>query len=162
MELFTLLKKFQRIEPHGAYTEHSKSVILSMPRIEPEPTAWAEVIRLFGTRPVWMTATAMMIIVVGVGVFLNLSPNSTISSLDPVTLKAEADAIDIQIQLTNLTYNEPLRAGSGESTTPVAVPLKKEVREQAAALGLTSASSTNAGAPNVITVDEALDKLISE
>lgn len=162
MELFTLLKKFQHIKPHTAYTETSKSVILSTPRIEREPSAWVEMVRLFGTRPVWMTATAMMVIIVGVGVFLNLSPNATISGLDPVTLKAEADAIDIQIQLTNLTYNEPLRAGSSESTAPVATPLKKEVREQATSLGLTSASSTNTEAPNTITVDEALDKLISE
>ena len=163
MELFTLLKKFKHIEPSKAYTERSKSVILSMPRAEAEPSSWAEIAQLFGTRAVWATGIAMMVLIVAVGAVMNLSPNGAISGLDPVTLKAEADAIDIQIQLTNLTYNEPLQTGSSESTAPVApAPLKKEVREQAAALGLTSASSTNTETPNTITVDEALNKLISE
>ena len=49
MELFHLLKKFQHIEASKAYTETSKSVILSTPRREAEPSSWGELVRLFGT-----------------------------------------------------------------------------------------------------------------
>jgi len=87
-------------------------------------------------------------------------------SLDPTTLKAEAQAIDIQIQLAALSYTQS--SSTNESTPAVSstsIPaqkitsseIKPEVIEQAQDLGLTVPSSS--ASSSAMSLDDILDKL---
>ena len=58
------------------------------------------------------------IIVIIVGAFsTGINSRVPLASLDPITLKAEAEAIDIQIQLTTLGYENPLQVINDTSTS---------------------------------------------
>ncbi|MDP2598365.1 MAG: hypothetical protein Q8P49_00875, partial [Candidatus Liptonbacteria bacterium] len=84
----------------------------------------------------------------------NIPAPLQISNLDPAMLKAEAQAIDIQIQLINLSYdavnaNAP-SSGENESTPSVASP-KKPV--SIIVEGPIDSTSTS------LSIDEALQQL---
>ena len=100
---------------------------------------------------------ALMVLVVYVmlGGFSTLkwSAPLQVANLDPASLKAEAQAVDLQIKLTNLqnyeagNFERSLRVGESTPSSTLAGGLANGVH-----LGSNSASVT-------LSVDEALDKL---
>ena len=156
MNLLELLKKLKGIEPDKHYTEKSRSVILSTPLVKKIRFAspWLPQLKFIGS-----FALASLAFFILLGGFSNskFSAPLKLSNLDPIGLKAEADAIDIQIQITDIHYRESSVAGN-ESTAPL-TPSKtgKELQKQAENLGLKNQASPTS-TPE-ITIDEALDKL---
>lgn len=148
MNLLKLLKKLKEIEPDKHYTEKSRSVILSTPLAKKLKYAspWLPQLKFIGA-----FSLASLIFFMLLGGFSNskFSAPLKLSNLDPTGLKAEADAIDIQIQITDIHYRESSGA-ENESTAPL-TPSKAEN------LGLKNQASSSS-TPE-ITIDEALDKL---
>ena len=154
MNLLELIKKLKEIEPDKHYTEKSRSVILSTPLTKKlrYTSSWLPQLKFIGA-----FSLASLIFFILLGGFSNskFSTPLRLSSLDPVNLRAEADAIDIQIQLTDIHYRESSFT-SNESTAPLTPSkIEKELQKQAENLGLKNQASST---PE-ITIDEALDKL---
>ena len=154
MNLLELIKKLKEIEPDKHYTEKSRSVILSTPLTKKlrYTSSWLPQLKFIGA-----FSLASLIFFILLGGFSNskFSTPLKLSNLDPVNLRAEADAIDIQIQLTDIHYRESSVAGN-ESTAPLTPSkIEKELQKQAENLGLKNQASST---PE-ITIDEALDKL---
>lgn len=156
MELNELLKQFKRIEPDKDYSRRSLNLILySAPARKPTLVDMLFKSAEFGAA----IALAGLLIFVIAGGFssTNIPSPLQLSNLDPAMLKAEAQAIDMQIQLVNLNYNE--QGGSGvsgqnESTAPVASLSKKS----SGALG-SSLQNASGTASSSLSVDEALQWL---
>lgn len=132
MELNEILKNLKRIQPDEAYSRSSRETILSvMPKEERfSLNPWRVVTHSFQFSSA--IALATFLILLGVGGFSAwrmLSPLRT-GSLDPMSLRAEAEAIDTQLHLTDITY----AAGTEiKATDP-------KVEQQAATLGIPSSS----------------------
>jgi hypothetical protein len=125
MNLFELLKQFKNIKPDAAFSETSKRAIFAMnPREETARAAgsiWGSPRRTF----LRLIETGVAVALTGFFILLITGALSgsrfapvQYSAIDPQGLRAEADAIDIQIQLANLNYTAP---SAPESTTPLAV-----------------------------------------
>ncbi|MBI2623758.1 MAG: hypothetical protein HYW65_04320 [Candidatus Liptonbacteria bacterium] len=167
MDLLTTLKKLQHAQADPVYTARSRSIILHT--AQPLPP-----LRMLGRwmlRNVESGATlalaglCLFLVVAGFSLWKSFSPLG-IAQFDLASLRAEAQAIDIQIKLAGLAYEE--------STLPVAAAL----RSPSAALQITgspqsprtpNAAAGTAAAPvlpdktatstPVLSIDEALLKL---
>jgi hypothetical protein len=170
MNLFETIKQFKAIAPDPGFVEKSKRMILVSPQ-KAEPS--------FGMRGVLIflhtmeTGAALVL----VGFFILLVTGSfsgtqylapvQYSVIDPGGLHAEADAIDMQIQLANISYAEV--TSTAESTTAMTGVAGATAR-LAALKGATLAAGTG-GATGVgtgtasstdsstLSVDQALEQL---
>ena len=117
MNLLEILKQFKNIEPDPAFRENSRRAIFAQdPR--PFPGGWS------AQRTIWKIIEAGAAVAL-TGFFLllitgafsgSLFGPTQYSAVDPQGLRAEAQAIDIQIQLANLNYGE----SAAESTMQIA------------------------------------------
>ncbi|MBI2033645.1 MAG: hypothetical protein HYT13_00930 [Candidatus Liptonbacteria bacterium] len=152
MNLLELLKKLKGVEPDKHYTEKSRLIILSTPLAKKlkYTSPWLPQLKFIGA-----FAIASLIFFILLGGFSNskFSAPLKLSNLDPVGLKAEADAIDIQIQLTDIHYQE---SSGAENESTQALPLNN-VQKQAENLSLKN--QTPSTSTPEITIDEALDRL---
>lgn len=154
MELQELLKQFKRIEPDAGYTRRSRSLIVEAPLPErPLLSPW----RIFTHSlqlgsAIALVGVLLILVLGGFSSWKFLSP-FRLSSLDPSSLQAEAQAIDVQIHLTDINYVEP---GNQTTTVKTALPAKAKqaAEKEAQNLGLTSASSSQP-----LTIDGVLDRL---
>lgn len=143
MDLFNHLKRFNKIEPDPQYAAHSRARILAHTQRTRLP--FREAALAFLQSGSAMAFAALMLVVLGGGISF-VKYLETTGGLDAQSLRAEAQAIDIQIQLADLKYkNFPAEIR--------AVKPKPAAKQQAAA---TQASST----PDM-TIDEALKALSS-
>ncbi len=168
MELEKLLRQLQSIKPDADCARRSRHAILGTSTrntpVFPYLVRW--VVQGFQAGSSVVLAILLFIVVVGgFSVWSAITPFN-LASLDPKSLRAEAEAVDIQIQLAQIAYSEPARLA--ETTTPTMAmplapssPIKKGVKEealkQAKDLGLTPATSSEEIAP--IGIDEALEGL---
>lgn len=95
------IKKLKEILPGREYAENSKRAILAAEQY-PKWSFIGSLTESLGTGMAIVLAGALLVLVMGG--FSSLNPFS-LKSLDPAGLKAEAEAIDIQIRLSNLDYN---------------------------------------------------------
>jgi len=134
MDLIKLLQNLKEIEPDQEYAKRSKRLILST-ALKPE-VKWSIRQLFFETiqsgSAIALSGLLILLLIGGFTVGKILFPSSSYI-LDYGSLRAEAEAIDIQIQLTNLTYEEPLsdysikEKGEERATTiPLAPAPKKE------------------------------------
>ncbi|MDO8516443.1 MAG: hypothetical protein Q7S28_04275 [bacterium] len=107
MKLLTLLKQLHTIEPDKEYVARSRAHILATPR-SPRRALLIEILMhsIESGSAIALAGLVLVAVVGGVSLMNQVSPLG-LSSLDPAGLKAEADAVDIQIQLTDLNYREP-------------------------------------------------------
>ena len=173
MNIQEILKQFKNIEPDASYSATSKRAILAM-----EPGA---------TRKPWtVRRTVLTIIETGVAVSLTVFfifivlgglPGSGLtpmkySAVDPSSLHAEAEAIDMQIELAQLNYTEPaaestapitsISASSSTSgaTTPATASLfASSTAAVNGASGAGASSSATSSATTTVTLDQALQAL---
>ncbi len=149
MELLETLKQLKKIEADKDYTTKSRSLILG------ERKTTASFLNIFlNTIEIgasFALAGVLIFVILGglsrVEVFKPLQ----ITALDPATIKAEAEAIDIQIKLTDVNYpasNEDLRGSTVASAQEI-----KSV--------LNVASQEKKEDPKQVSIEEAL-KLLSE
>lgn len=159
MEVEKILKEFKSIEPRADFSKISRATILATPRIAKR--TWGEILWPSLRFSTGALITGFVIVVI-VGAFSLTGINSKVplASLDPLTLRAEAEAIDIQIQLTVLGYENPLQA-INQTTTLDGVPPVKTVKntltvdpetDKAGTVGVQKAEPET-------TIEEALEKL---
>ena len=166
MNLEDSLKKLKNIQPDPTYTDYSRRAVLAS--AQPERLTVRNVFSHVFEAAGSLALVGLLIFAISGGFSGSkyLSPIQ-FSGIDPAALHAEAQAIDMQINLANLTYTEAapstINAIIAASTTAVA--------PQAAANGTAAAaSSTNmvaatstipASTPSSsIPVNEALQRLI--
>jgi len=117
MNLEELLKKFQSIEARKSYRERSRRLIIAHTKQTKVPRLTLAQILFRGLETgssIVLAGLLILIIAGGFSVGRFLTP-FRFSSLNPEGLKAEAEAIDIQIRLSDLTYNEQLQAESTDA-----------------------------------------------
>ena len=154
MNLLELLKKLKEIEPDKHYTQESRSVILSTPLKEKSPSYfdWPTILSPAYFKKMATFSIGLTVLVIIGGAVINFLSPVKFSSLDPATLKAEAEAIDIQIHLANLTYTEET---GNETTLPTVSTLPPKVEKQAQNIGIPSATSSISD----FGIDDILEKL---
>jgi hypothetical protein len=167
MKLFDILKQFKTIEPDAEYTQRSRTEILLSP-----PSKRTATRGVFVFLHVLETGAALVLagffILILTGSFSGAHSISPIqyAVIDPTGLHAEADAIDMQIQLANVDYPQvtsTIPATSG-TTTPAAL---KAVFSKTLATQSTSSVSTppvatgtaTSTASSSLSIDQALQKL---
>ena len=159
MDILRTLKQLKKIEPDSGYTRRSRSMIVESPVTEqPLWSPWRVLVHglEFGSA-IALTGVFLILVLGGVSLWKNLSPYK-LSSLDPASLQAEAEAVDVHFELAKLNYlpaEEP--APSAEAPKAEPEPVKEEVQKKAEDLGLSLSATTSSGTG----MDQALD-LLSE
>lgn len=161
MNLFENLKQFKTIQPDPSYSETSKRAILAQGDLASVWSAKRTIFRIFETGIAVALTGFFIFLLTGAFPSSKLAPVQ-FSAIDPQSLHAEAQAIDMQIELANVSYQE----GTSESTKQSALP-----PAAAAAVALsTSTASTTPAVPNAsstasstttstLTIDQALQTL---
>ncbi len=140
------LKRLQSITPDSGYTRRSRSLLVTAPITQKPLSPWRVLVTSFQFgSAIALTAVLLIVIIGGFSAWKLISP-FRLGSLDPASLQAEAEAVDIQIQLTNLAYPEKAPGAAAESTV-------RAIR--APETTATEATSTE----EKVGVDEALDIL---
>ncbi len=117
MDVLELLKEFKKIEPDKNYTLRSKMEILGA--ISNEKKLWSFMwpsLRL--STATLITGFLIMVIFASFSI-IKFSAPVKFSSLDPISLKAEAEAIDIQINLAKLGYENPVSIVNQTTTVKI-------------------------------------------
>lgn len=119
MNIQETLKNFKNISPNPVYSEKSKRMIFAtLPR---EPwTLRRSVAHLFEAG--FAVALAAFFIFIFAGQFSNVPyvAPAQFSVINPATLRAEAQAVDIQIKLASVAYTTPTSTVAISETTPQA------------------------------------------
>lgn len=165
MEPIELLKKLQKIEANADYTRKSRGLIMSREKNTLPVFSFKQfAANIFQSgSAIAMTAMLLFLFFGTFSLWKIFSPSNPVA-IELTGLQAEAQAIDIQIQLTNIAYNEPAFLRNKTSTVPFARPAARasavsgapaqRVEQEAKNLGVTpTGSSTN------MLIDEALDAL---
>jgi hypothetical protein len=167
MELFDLLKNIKTIQPDAAYKEHSKRAVLAETP-QKRVSAWRTIATIFETGIAVALAVFFILIITSQvpGISLpgplttkipGVSP-AQLSVINPETLRAEAQAVDIQIQLAQLTYQES--TATIESTPQVAnAIIAKRPAAIVASSSAQTGTSTNPTASSSLSIDQALQEL---
>ncbi len=102
MNIYELLKQLNKIEPNKNYSLVSKNKILEGEKVAIRPFFKFSIARQFVFSAVF--SLALLFIILGLSsLFKNFYPN--FSALNLRAIRAEADAIDFQIQLSKIIYN---------------------------------------------------------
>jgi len=155
--LLETLRSFNSTQPDPEYTLRSKQEIFNT---SPQPARWYAFLMPtpggFSERTGWQNTIGSPIAVMAVlvlaffgsiGLSKIASPGSTIGSLDTQALQAEAQAVDIQIALTNVQYDEAL---AQEGVAPTHSAVKGPVVKAAAATSPASSTvATSTASPAV-------------
>lgn len=146
MNSLEILKKLKEIAPERYYAERSRTQILATEqprRLSP----WRIFAESLEAGSAMVLAGALLVLILGGFSGINVL---NIASLNPTSLKAEADAIDMQIQLTDLSYQSFARA----------VASKKEPIAAMSAFSLMSLEdSATTTTSTVVGIDDALRAL---
>ncbi len=145
-------KKLQSIQPDPSYSAKAKTHILS--HTPEEPFAHRFIFAgLFRSRTrLAIAGITLFILLGGFSAWKFLTPFSP-ASLDPAGLRAEAQAIDIQIQLTNINSSS---GNALESTQAFVVQPKAPAPKKPAAV---PKKSQSAATSTPLGIDDALDIL---
>ncbi len=153
MNLLETLQQLKTIESDQAFSERSRrDVLMSIPQ---EPfTPRRLFARFVGAAGSLALAGVLIFIIAGGLSATNLAPK--FSSIDPVALRAEAQAIDTQIDLLNVNYTE-----SPESTapTPSAAPKTSRIMGIKGSLSSTTPSLASSTATSTVSIDDILQGL---
>jgi hypothetical protein len=151
MDIEKVLRQLKAIQPDKDYAASSRRAILSTERVARVPFGAVRFIfsNLQSAGAIALTGVLIILMVGAFSVFRFLNP-FRISSLDPAGLRAEAQAVDMQIQVANLTYQE--------STAPFAAAQKVPAILKKTTAGNQAATSTSSSTLP-ISVDDALDML---
>jgi len=156
MDLFEILKQFKIIKPDEAFAEKSKRAILAT--LPSENKGFMEIFKakrfvfhVIETGAALALAGFFIVLITGGFSGSSISP-VRFSAIDPQALRAEAQAVDAQIQLASLNYSEP--ALVAESTQKLAVA----VSQKSGTVAASTTTSTSQSASSV-SIDQALEAL---
>lgn len=160
MDLEKVLKEFKKIEPRAEFTKISRATILATAKAAKR--TWGDILwpsLKFSTGA--LITGFLVVLIVGAFSLSGINSRVPLQSLDPITLRAEAEAIDIQIQLTTLGYENPLQA-INETSTPTGIEVKKPAKIIAPSeteKGQAEPETIKTAEPE-LTIEEALEKLV--
>lgn len=158
MKLFETLESFKYIVPDPAYTETSKRAILAAQPIEMPTWSFRRTIFRIMETTVAVALTGFFIFILAGGLSGSKFAPVQYSAIDPKALHAEAEAIDIQIKIANVAYENP--AIAAESTAPTATSAsKKPTAAKVPSIAATSESTSTASSTEPVTIDAALQSL---
>ncbi len=169
MKLIETLKKFKSIEPDRDYTRKSRLLIVGENRLNGKSIFEFIFHNVQSGAAFALAVVALVLIFGGTSFWQALNPLK-LSSLDPAGLKAEADAIDIQIELTKLnpytstSTSTPLlpknHAGIASTTPQAASPATDKLKQEAKSLGIEIKGTNSSGSTDAaVTIDDALNAL---
>lgn len=152
MELEKILQQLKAIQPGRDYAASSRRVIMATERPRRTPFSFARFIlsNLQSAGAIALTGFLVIIMLGAFSVFRFLNP-FRLSSLDPAGLHAEAQAVDMQIQVADLTYQE-----SSAPSTTTAKKIPATSKKISAGNQVPTPASTSS---LPISVDGALDML---
>jgi hypothetical protein len=169
MKVLDILEQFKNIQPDADFSRHSRAEILLSPQSERRTVG-----SVFAFLHVIETGAAVAL----VGFFIliltgSFSPTRSIAPIqyaviDPAGLHAEAQAIDMQIQLANIEYPQVTTtaaatpAASAALTKAFAAVLRTSKASSSAAVATsTTDASTSASATTTtsLSIDQALQQL---
>ena len=145
MNILEILKKLNKISADPVYSERAKSRILNtaQPR---RISVWRVIFESVEVGSAIVLAGAFLVLILGGFSGLEMF---NVTNLNPTSLKAEAEAIDAQIELANLNYQD--FAQQKETTAALALPKAK----------LSIASEASKATSTPLGIDDAL-KALSE
>lgn len=149
MDLFETLKKLKVIDSDPTFRENSRRAILASAQLE-LATPRRILVRILGAAGSLVLAGALIFIITGGLSKTRLAPQ--FSSIDPIALHAEAQAVDSQIDLLNVNYVE------SPVSTPSVVGLaeKQQLSGSSSSTMQSVASSTST---STISINDALQAL---
>lgn len=155
-----ILKQLKNIQPDHTYTDRSLNTIVTSPRNS--KTSWFSF--TFFRVAEYGTAVAM----VGLLLFVMMGNSSLIELFSPIRsnslnsggLRAEAEAIDIQIKLLGIDYEESSSTASLTTAATPSVARKKTIRPTAVTTETSTPLTVSTATPNP-DIDDVLD-LLSE
>lgn len=157
MNLFDKLKQLKLIEPDQAFSERSRREVLSVqPAIFPfrRMSPWQIFVRVIETGVAAGLAALFIFIMTG-GVATSPLTPVPFSAVNPDALHAEAQAIDMQIKLTNLAYDASVSTAITTGSPAVAMfAMTAKIMGDAATNTATSTTASSS-----LSVDEALKAL---
>ena len=163
MNLFQILKQFKNIEPDPAFKETSRRAILAYEPTVPVAHGWS------AQRTLWqIIETGAAVALTGFFVLLITGAFSgsgfvpvQYSAIDPQSLHAEAQAIDIQIQLANVNYADSVVESTVQTAAGKTDNTKAASSTVPSAAGGTAVAPTQAtsSASPTMTIDQALQGL---
>ncbi len=174
MELFEILKQCRLIKPDEAFTERSRRAVLASSQFESQTSmgifkARRFIFRFVETGAALALAGLFIVLIMGGFSGTAIAP-VRFSAIDPKVLRAEAQAIDAQINLASLNYSEP--AAVAESTQKIADSLHKDKNDKASSIAPATStvsvpSSTNdvsssfssSFSSSTLSIDQALEEL---
>lgn len=145
MNHFEHLKRLNRIEPDPAYAERSRRLIISAPQ-KLRVSIWDNFMN--SLRSGSAVAVAVLALVILGGGYSMMRYLKTTGGLDRGALSAEAQAIDMQIELADIKY----------SSLPFADNHAKKPAHPAKSADATSTAPTATSTPGM-TLDDALNAL---
>jgi hypothetical protein len=171
MKISDILKQFKHIEPDAGFSERSKREVLLSPRSAPRTMRGVfAFLHLLETGAAVALAGFFILILTG-----SFSPTRSIapiqySVIDPQGLQAEAQAIDMQIQLANIDYPQ-VTSTAAASTVATPAALKNTFSKALATQSTSSVSTpptagddststaTSTATTTTLSVDQALQQL---
>jgi len=165
MNLFETLKHFKTIEPDPVFREKSKRAILTTHQ---KMGIGFGILQFLETGVAVVLTGFFILLITGGFAGQQLLAPVQYSVIDPQGLRAEAQAIDMQIELANVNYAEvtaTTTVGTTAESTPPLAPVKSLVPLMVAASSSVS-SSLASGAPasstdssSTLSIDQALEQL---
>ena len=170
MKLFDILKQFKSIAPDAQFSERTKRDVLAAP--QREPLAVRGILSVFHMVEtgvaVALAGLFILILTGGLGGGNSISPVQY-SVIDPTGLRAEAQAIDIQIKLADVSYPQVTStagvASSAEASaltqalSKVLAPKSATSTAASATSSASGATSTSTASTTTLSVDQALQQL---
>jgi hypothetical protein len=155
MDLFETLKKLKGIEPDRGFSLNSRNLILNTaPKIK--IGVWNIILKNIELGAALALAGLLIFLTIGgFSAWRFLAPLQ-LTNLDPSSIRAEAEAIDIQIKLADLNYAEPTSTATSESTKMSAAAGQGNKNSSRSA---GAPASQNSNSSSAISIDEALEKL---
>jgi hypothetical protein len=129
-QLIEALQQLKNIEADKDYTKKSRFLLMSQISENRPRRAWALLLQGAQIGGAVAFASLLIALILGGLASSSLAP-LRLSSLDQASLRAEAQAIDIQIRLTNLNYTQDLKAPILRESTPAgAIQLESGVQKK--------------------------------
>jgi len=160
MNLFETLRQFKTLEPESSFTEKSKRAILASSQNIPPMSPFRGILQFIETGAAVVLAGFFILLITGA-----LSNSTYIapvqySVIDPAGLHAEAQAIDMQIELANVNYTEGAARVATSAPAAFAIPATSSALAASMIAATSSASAvTSTASSTSISVDQALSQL---
>lgn len=162
MNLFELLKQFKHIEPDAAFSASSKRAILAQAELKETLTSRRIIFNIFEAGAAVALTGFFILVLTGALSNSRFAPVQ-FSAIDPQGIRAEAQAIDIQIELANVAYQG---AASGESTVSAAepqttgdLPVPSAPKTAASLAAPTDTATATSSSTSTVSIDQALQSL---